>query len=157
MTESLQPVDLGMAEIPGVDDDQRLRTLERDLGRLEGVVESLVASVRMEHETARAARADDRQALNELGERMERAVTGLADEVKKLAQDSAKQDAVIGAKQASTDGALGISRWIFATALTIAMLLTSWLGSKAGSGRLQEVIEPQQCPKSIVPKVVPKA
>lgn len=145
-----------MAEQPLVDSDQRLRTLERDLGRLEGVVESLVASVRMEHETARTARADDRQALAELGERMERAVSGLADEVKKLAKDSAKQDAVISTKQATTDGALGVSRWIFATALTLAMLLTSWLGSKAGSGRLQDVIEPQLCPKSVVPRAVHK-
>jgi hypothetical protein len=116
-----------------VDHEQRLRTMERDLGRLEGVVESLVSSVRMEHETARNARADDRVALNELGERMERAFSGLAEEVKKLATDSAAQDAMISAKQANTDGAIGISRWLFASALSVALLLTSWLGSRAGS------------------------
>ena len=119
-----------------MDEDQRLRTLERDLGRLEGVVESLVGSIRMEHETARAARADDRQAMNELGERMERAVVGLADEVKRLATNAAQQESTLLKHQAGSDGAWGISRWLFASALTVAMLLVSWVGSRAGSGQL---------------------
>ena len=118
--------------------------LERDLGRLEGVVESLVASVRMEHETARITRDEDRKAMGALGERMERAVSGLAEEVKKLANESARQDAAIIKKQAGSDGAWGISRWLFATALTVAMLLTSWVGSKTG-GAAQTIFE--ECPK----------
>lgn len=156
MTSPEPPVGWGSADrSPHVEEEHRLRTLERDLGRLEGIVESMAASMKMEHEMARISRADDRQTIKELGEKMERAVTDLASEVKKIAQESAQQDAVIHVKQASTDGAWGLSRWIFATALTIAMLATSWLGSRAGSGRLQDAVEPL-CPRSAAPESRPK-
>ena len=128
-----------------VDQDQRFRTLERDLGRLEGVVESLVSSVRMEHETARAARADDRLALSELGETMEKAVSGLAEEVKKLAKESAKQDATISMKQANSDGAIGFSRWLLNSGIGIAALIIALLGSRQPENKA-EPLPGQSCP-----------
>lgn len=122
------------------DDDQRIRVLERDLGRLEGVVESLITSIRMENELAQKARSEARQELVEMGARMERAVEGLAEEIKKLVRESAKQEAQLTAHRSQQDGVIGASRWLVATAIAVAALAASWFGSRTGTGEMEKML-----------------
>ena len=119
-----------------MDQEQRFRTLERDLGRLEGIVESLLASQRLEHEALKQMRQETQQELREMGSRMEKAVSDLAGEIKKLAREDASRHVVLDRRTAMAEGGWNLSRLLFGTALSIAMLLTSWVGSRAGSGGL---------------------
>lgn len=123
------------------DEQQRCRALERDLGRLEGIVEALTKSIMLESEMAQKARLETRQEMSELGGRMERAVEGLAEEVKKLVRESAKQEAQLTAHRAQQDGALGASRWVIATAIATGALAASWFGSKTGSADIQKALD----------------
>jgi hypothetical protein len=77
-----------------------LSRLERDLGRLEGSMLALAESMRL-----------------------------LTAEVHELAKISAKADTDMASRQAQQQGAIGLSRWLFASALSIAVMLTSWVGS----------------------------
>ena len=109
-----------------MDNEQRIRTLERDLGRLEGIVESLVNTVRVEYETARQARVDDRQAMNELGARMEKVVENLAKEIGDVAKTTAKQSEELATQQAILANTASLSRWLFASLVAILTLTVSY-------------------------------
>lgn len=104
---------------PPVRHDERIGKLERDLAKLEGIVEQLVAGMDAEHRAMKESRQEDRAALKELGERMERSVASLADEMKKLADRNAAVDASVLSKQSQALGAIAVTRWIVGTAIAL--------------------------------------
>ena len=112
--------------------EERIRDLERSLARLEGIVEQLAGAMDAEHRMMKESRAEDRLALKELGEKMERSVSGLAGEMKKLAERSAAVDAGVLAKQSQALGAIAVTRYIIGTGLAVGMFA---LAFQAGQSR----------------------
>lgn len=111
--------------------DERISKLERDLAKLEIIVEQLVTGMEAEHRVMRESRQEDRAALKELGEKMERSVAALAEEMKRLADRNAAIDANVLAKQSQALGALAVARWIIATAIGAgALFLTFQAGTR---------------------------
>ena len=106
--------------------DERIGKLERDLAKLEGIVEQLVAGMDAEHRAMKESRQEDRLALKELGEKMERSVAGLADEMKRIAERNAAIDNSVLAKQSQALGAIAVTRWIVGTALAVATLVIAY-------------------------------
>lgn len=96
--------------------DERISKLERDLAKLEGMVEQLVSTMDAEHRMIKESRQEDRLALRDLAERMERSVASLADEMKRLADRNAAIDANVLAKQSQALGGIAVTRWIVGTA-----------------------------------------
>jgi trans-aconitate methyltransferase len=120
---------------PSVRHEERIGKLERDLAVLERIVEQLVAGMDAEHKAIRESRAEDRLALKELGEKMERSVASLADEMKRLAERNAAVDASVLAKQSQALGAIAVTRWIVGTALTIGALVLTYHAGQDSSPR----------------------
>lgn len=106
--------------------DERIGKLERDLAKLEGIVEQLVAGMDAEHRAMKESRQEDRAALKELGERMERSVAGLAEEMKRLADRNTAIDNSVLSKQSQALGAIAVTRWIVGTALAAAALVATY-------------------------------
>ena len=106
--------------------DERIGKLERDLAKLEGIVEQLVAGMDAEHRAMKESRQEDRLALKELGEKMERSVSGLADEMKRIAERNAAIDNSVLAKQSQALGAIAVTRWIVGTALAAGTLAVAY-------------------------------
>ena len=124
---------------PAVRHEERIGKLERGLAVLERIVEQLVAGMDAEHKAIRESRAEDRLAMKELGEKMERSVASLAGEMKKLAERNAAVDASVIAKQSQAIGAIAMTRWIVGTALTIgALVLTYHAGLDSGPRQHQK-------------------
>jgi len=111
---------------PSVQAEERIGKLERDLAKLEGIVEHLVSGMATEHQAMREIRQEDRLAMRDLGEKMERSVTGLATEMKRLAERNAAVDSTVMAKQSEALGAISATRWIIGTILTAAALLLAY-------------------------------
>jgi hypothetical protein len=111
---------------PSVQAEERIGKLERDLAKLEGIVEQLVAGMDAEHRAMKEIRHEDRLALKDLGEKMERSVAGLASEMKRLAERNAAVDSTVLAKQSEAIGALSATRWIIATVLTGTALFLAY-------------------------------
>lgn len=118
--------------------DERIGKLERDLAKLEGIVEQLVSGMDAEHRAMKESRQEDRAALKELGERMERSVAGLAEEMKRLADRNAAVDSTVLSKQSQALGAIAVTRFIIGTALAVAALLATYQAGQNGRH-----IEPQ--------------
>jgi hypothetical protein len=111
---------------PPVRQEERIGKLERDLAKLEGIVEQLVAGMDAEHRAMKESRKEDREALKELGEKMERSVSELAAEMKKLADRNAAIDASVLAKQSQALGAIAVTRWIIGTAIAAGILVLTF-------------------------------
>lgn len=106
--------------------EERISKLERDLAVLERIVEQLVAGMDAEHRAIRESRQEDRMALKELGEKMERSVAGLASEMKRLAERSASIDSNVLSKQSQAIGAIAVTRYIIGTGLIICGLVMTY-------------------------------
>jgi hypothetical protein len=104
----------------------RISKLERDLVRLETIVETLVQGMKAEHEAMKGERKEDRDALKELGRKMEQSVASLTEEMKKLADRSSTVDRDVLAKQSQAAGAIDFGRWALGTLLTAAMLAAAY-------------------------------
>lgn len=120
---------------PAVRHEERIGKLERDLAVLERIVEQLVAGMDAEHKAIRESRQEDRVALKELGEKMERSVASLADEMKRLAERNAAIDASVLAKQSQALGAIAVTRWIIGTALAAGMLILTYQAGERNGPR----------------------
>ena len=121
-----RPYDALVHAGPAVRTEERIGKLERDLAKLEGIVEQLVAGMDAEHRAMKESRAEDRLALKELGEKMERSVASLADEMKRLAERNAAVDANVLTKQSQALGALAVARWIIGTAIAVGALMLTY-------------------------------
>lgn len=111
---------------------ERISKLERGLTRLETIVEQLVSGMDADHKAMQEVRKEDRDALKELGAKMERSVAGLADEMKKLAERSSIIDNNVLAKQSQALGAIAATRWIIGTALAFGALVIAYQAGEAG-------------------------
>lgn len=140
--------DLNLAGLQVFTREQRIMKLERDLGKLEVVVEQLVSGMSAEHQAMKESRAEDRAALKDLGERMERSVTSLADEMKRLAERNATIDREVLAKQSQALGAIAVTRWIVGTALAVAMLVIAYESgrNKVAPSSVQPQLQGRQAP-----------
>lgn len=124
---------------PSVRPEDRISRLERDLAKLEGIVETLVNGIASEHQAMRENMNQSRQALKELGDKMENSVTRLAAEIKALAEKSAQIDSQVLAKQSQATGAVSFARWLLATMVALASL-----GIAYQSGRQQDAVTPRE-------------
>jgi hypothetical protein len=106
--------------------DERIGKLERDLAKLEGIVDTLAVSVDAEHRAMKENRQEDRLALKELAQRMERSVATLAEEMKKIAERNATIDNSVVAKQSQTTGAIEAAKYIIGTAIAAGALFMSY-------------------------------
>jgi hypothetical protein len=104
----------------------RIAKLERDLTKLETIVESLVTGMKAEHEAMKEDRREDRDALRELGRKMEQSVASLTDEMKKLADRSSSVDRDVLTKQSQAAGAVFLGRWAITTLLGAGMLIVAY-------------------------------
>ena len=111
---------------PPVRQEERIGKLERDLAKLEGIVEQVVAGMNAEHQAMKESRQEDRLALKELGEKMERSVAELATDMKKLAERNAAIDSSVLAKQSQALGAIAVTRWIIGTAIAAGILVLTF-------------------------------
>lgn len=111
---------------PVVRTEERISALERDLARLESVVERLVLGMDAERQAMKESRQEVWIALKDLGDKMERSVTGLADEMKKLADRNAAIDSQVLAKQSQALGAISATRWIIGTAIAVSGLVFAY-------------------------------
>jgi uncharacterized coiled-coil protein SlyX len=106
--------------------EQRIRDVERDLARLEGIVESLGKSVAAEHETVRQARVEDRKSIKELGERMEKVVEELAKEIRSVAKAGQAQGEEIATQKAVLNNTADLSKWLLASVVSITGLFVAY-------------------------------
>lgn len=113
--------------------EERISRLERDLSVLESIVENVVKSMAAEHQAMREARQEDRAALKELGDKMEKSVASLAQEIKTLAR-----------KETANDGALSFGKWMVGTALTVGALIIAYQAGRNNEARL--IYEPPPPP-----------
>lgn len=120
--------------------EERISQLERDLARLEGIVETLTRNMESEHAAARESRQEDRRSIRELGEKMEKSVAALASEIKALAEKNAGEIKTLAEKgalqstqaiasQSQAAGALSFGNWILRAVIGIAGL---WVAFQAG-------------------------
>jgi hypothetical protein len=106
--------------------DERIRRLEVDLGKLERVVDLTITGMRDEHAAMREAMKEGREALAELGRKMEESVSTMADELKKLAEKNAGVDSILLQKGAYAKGAVASAGWIFAAVMTVLALVVAY-------------------------------
>jgi len=119
MATSSRPYDASDPAGPSVRQDERISRLETDLARLEISVQNLVSGMEAEHRAMRENRHEDRLALKELGDKMEKSVAELAKEIKSLAR-----------KETANDGALSFGKWAIGTALTLGALIIAYQAGK---------------------------
>lgn len=103
--------------------------LERDLGRLEGVVESLVRGIQMDRDAAIGQRKELYAYIEASNDRNEKVVQALSDQIAALV----KSDRTLENDYARRDGAWGVSRWTFAAMLSVIGLVLAWAGYLQGS------------------------
>lgn len=127
--------------------EERIIRLERDLAKLEGIVESVVNGMAAEHQVMRENRQEDRKALKELGDKMERSVATLAAEIKTLAEKGASIDSQVLAKQSQALGALAFGRWAVATIIALAAIMIAYQSGK--NNELRNLQEPTAVPEAI--------
>lgn len=124
--------------------EERINRLERDLAKLEGIVDTMVSAMESEHRAMRDNRQEDRKALKELGEKMEKSVAMLATEIKALAEQGARTDSQVLAKQAQAVGALSFGRWVIATAIALAAMFSAYQAGKDGGSQNEGAKEVRQ-------------
>jgi hypothetical protein len=90
--------------------------------RLETVMERVLLAMEKERDEAKESRQELWASLKELGGKMERSVTGLAEEMKKMAEKNASVDTQVLTRQSQDQGAITAARWIVGVILSIAAL-----------------------------------
>ncbi len=127
--------------------EERIGKLEKDLAKLEVIVERVISGMEEEHKAMRESRQEDRLAMKELGNKMEKSVSDLAVEMKKIAERNAEVDSKVLAKQSRNEGAVGLGLWVMKTALALAALVIAY---DAGRNRGSQ-------PPSVIPPVIRQA
>lgn len=110
-------------------DDGHLIRLERDLGRLEGIVGELVRGIAQDRANSEEQRKSLYSFIESSNERSEKLIEGLAEQVRRLAE----ADSRAMQKEASTKGQWALSRWFLVTGLTVVALVSGYLGGLRAS------------------------
>ena len=148
-------IDADLARFPAVRHDERIGKLERDLAKLEGIVAQLVTGMDAEHRAMKESRKEDRLALKELGEKMERSVSQLASEMQKMAERNSIVDNGVLAKQSQALGAIAVTRWIVGTIISAGVLLVAYSTGRNGNPTqipAQQSISP--APGTVAPVII---
>lgn len=106
--------------------EERIGTLEKGLLRLEAAIEKLVYGMDVERAATTEARREVWAALASAGEKMERSIEALTNELKLLAQKNTDLDARMIGEKARAQGALSTAGWCIATALTVIGLFIAY-------------------------------
>lgn len=99
----------------------RLLALEKNMVHLETLFGQFVTRMDSDHKAMQKVREEDRESFRELGQKMEKSVSDLAGEMKKIADRTASNDN-------KAAGALDAGRWIVGTLLGVGTLITGALG-----------------------------
>jgi hypothetical protein len=105
---------------------ERISRVEQGLARVEVTVEQLADVVASEHRTNQETRKEDRIELKSYMDRMEKSVTSLGDDMKKIAERTSAVDSSVLIKQSQASGAVDTARWIIATLLVIVGLVMAY-------------------------------
>jgi hypothetical protein len=104
--------------------------------RLETIVDRLVGSMDEERKSAKESRQELWESLRELGGKMERSVTGLADEMKKMAEKRDAVDSQVLTRQSQDQGAIQAAKYIIYILLTLAAVTGAFrVGENRGQHR----------------------
>jgi uncharacterized protein YkwD len=109
-----------------MDYEERISTLETGMARLEVTVEAFVKTVATERTYQKEMRDGDREALRELGSKVEKSITSLTLEMQKLADKGSAIDANVLMNQSKALGAVGTLRWVVGILLAVAGLIGSY-------------------------------
>lgn len=107
---------------------ERISKLENGLVRLEVTVDQLAGVVKTEHVANQEIRRQDREELKEHVNRMDKSVTTLTGEIKKIAERTSAVDNNVLVKQSQASGAVDTAKYIIATLLVVIGLALTGLG-----------------------------
>ena len=107
---------------------ERISKLENGLVRLEVTVDQLASVVKTEHTANQEIRRQDREELKEHVNRMDKSVTTLTEEIKKIAERTSAVDNNVLVKQSQASGAVDTAKYIIATLLVVIGLALTGLG-----------------------------
>lgn len=107
---------------------ERISKLENSLVRLEVTVDQLAGVVKTEHTANQEIRRQDREELKEHVSRMDKSVTTLTEEIKKIAERTSAVDSSVLVKQSQASGAVDTAKYIIATLLVVIGLALTGLG-----------------------------
>lgn len=121
---------------PPVRAEERITNLERGMVRLETIVDRLVSSMDEERKSAKESRQELWGSLKELGEKMEKSVTGLAEEMKRMAEKRDAVDSQVLTRQSQDQGAIQAAKYIVGILLSVAALTGAFrMGENRGQPR----------------------
>ena len=106
--------------------EERIGKLESGLVRLEVTVDQLAGVVKTEHTANQEIRRQDREELKEHVNRMDRSVTTLTEEIKKIAERTSAVDNSVLVKQSQASGAVDTAKWIIATLLALFAIILGY-------------------------------
>ena len=94
--------------------------------RLEVTVDQLAGVVSTEHTANQEIRRQDREELKEHVNRMDKSVTTLTEEIKKIAERTSAVDNSVLVKQSQASGAVDTAKWIIATLLALFAIILAY-------------------------------
>ena len=112
---------------------ERIGKLESGLVRLEVTVDQLAGVVKTEHTANQEIRRQDREELKEHVNRMDKSVTTLTEEIKKIAERTSAVDNSVLAKQSQASGAVDAAKWIAGTLATVLGLVLTYQAGQRGT------------------------
>lgn len=122
---------------------ERIGKLESGLVRLEVTVQQLAGVVSSEHTTNQEIRKQDREELKEHVNRMDKSVTVLTEEIKKIAERTSAVDNSVLARQSQASGAVDAAKWIAGTLATVLGLVLTYQAGQRGTHYEPEPPAPQ--------------
>jgi uncharacterized protein YlxW (UPF0749 family) len=122
---------------------ERIGKLENGLVRVELTVQQLAGVVSSEHTANQEIRRQDREELKEHVNKMDRSVTGLTEEIKKIAERTSAVDSSVLAKQSQASGAVDAAKWIAGTLVTVLGLVLTYQAGQRGTHYTPEPPVPQ--------------
>jgi hypothetical protein len=109
-------------------DDYQIAQLTRDLGKLEGIVASMAKMIELEHDLVKESRREAREQLEASSNRIEQILKTQTQQIGALTEANRDNST----DHAKRDGAISLGRWLFASGLSVAVLLAGWFGGKRG-------------------------
>jgi len=114
-----------------VTDESHLIRLERDLGRLEGIVGQLVRGISQDRLNSEEQRKALYAYIEASNTRSEKLIEGLAQQIKALADN----DKAVMQSAASTKGQWALSRYLLVTAISMVAIISGYLGGMRAAMR----------------------
>jgi hypothetical protein len=123
-----------------VSEELHVIRLERDLGRLEGVVGELVRGITLDRENLERQRKDLYAFVKESNARNERTIEALSKQIELITRGSVENQL----QHARSGGQWQLSRWILATGMTALALASGYMSGRRAA---EEVITAPDIPR----------